>query len=122
MLLVSDECEGHPARDAIPLPLRPRRTKNETRNPPRDFGTVHFVFGAKVCPQGWFFVHQHKKVKQQPDKRAVFKQRHVSKNQALAENGAHYRCVHRISHITIQAGNNQMARWEDRRRRAQAQL
>src|SRR5260370_11330163 len=93
---------------------------SETWNPPWDFGAEYFVLRAKACSQGRLFVNQHKKVEQQPDKRAVFKQRHVSKNQALTENGAHYRYVHWISNITIQAGNNPMARWEDRRRRAEA--
>ena len=93
---------------------------SETWNPPRNFGAECSVLRAKACPQGRFFVNQHKEVKQQPDKPAVFKQHHVSKSQALAENGAHHGYVHGISNITIQAGNNQVACWEDRRRRAQA--
>src|SRR5439155_23605054 len=60
------------------------------------------------------------RVKQQPDKPTVFKQRDVSENQALTENRDHHRDVHWISDITIQSGNNQMASWEDRRRRAHA--
>ncbi len=59
-------------------------------------------------------------MKQQPDKPAVFKEHHVCENQALTENGAYHRYVHRISDITIQPGNNQMAGWEDRRRGAHA--
>jgi hypothetical protein len=59
-------------------------------------------------------------VKQQPDERAVFEQREVSEDQALTENGANDGYVHRISDITIESGNNQMASWEDRRGRADA--
>ena len=92
----------------------------ETWNPPRDFGAEKVVLRAKTCLKGQFFVNQHKKVKQQPYKAAVFKERHVSENQALTENGAHHRYVHRISDITIQSGNDQMAGWEDRRGRAHA--
>src|SRR5215472_3735718 len=91
----------------------------ETWNPPRDFGAEYFVLRTKTCPQGRFFVDQYKKVKQQPDKAAICKQSHVSKYQALTENGAHHGHVHRISDVTIQASNNQMAGWENRRRRAQ---
>src|SRR5260221_13949148 len=56
-------------------------------------------------------------MKQQPDKSAVLKEHHVSKNQSLTQNGAHHGDVHRISDITIQPRNNQMAGWEDWRRR-----
>src|SRR6202034_3169463 len=59
-------------------------------------------------------------VKQQPDKRAVFRHRSVSENHALAENSAGHCHVHRISDISIKSGHDQMAGWEYRRRRAQA--
>ena len=92
----------------------------EAWNPPRDFGAEGFVLRSKTCPEGRFFVNQHKHVKQQPDNPAVFKQCDVSENQALTENRDHHRYVDWISDITIQSGNNQMAGWEDRRRRAHA--
>jgi len=38
----------------------------------------------------------------------------------LAENRAHHRYRHRISNVTIQSGDHQVAGWEDRRRRSQA--
>jgi hypothetical protein len=60
----------------------------EKWNPPRDFGAICLIFRAETCPQSRFFVKQHKKVKQQPDKPAICKQRRVSKKRALTENGA----------------------------------
>jgi hypothetical protein len=59
-------------------------------------------------------------VKQQPDKPAAGKQLPASENQALTGNGDRHRYVHRVPDITIQSRNNQMAGWEDRRRRAHA--
>ena len=87
-------------------------------NPPRDLSAENFVVRAETCSQGRFFVDQHKKMKQQPDKSTVCKERHVSKNQGLTQNGAHDRDVHRISDKAIQPGDNQMAGREYRRRRA----
>src|SRR5439155_5141436 len=94
--------------------------RGEAWNPPRHFGAERFVLRPKTRLEGRLFVNQHKRVKQQPDKPAVFKQRDVSENQGLTENRHHYRYVHWIADITIQAGHNQMTGWEDRRRGAHA--
>src|SRR5580704_13366843 len=95
-------------------------TRSKAWNPPWDFNAERFVLRSKTCPEGWLFVNQHKPVKQQPDKPAVFQHRDISENQALTEDCDHHRHVHWISNITIQTGNNQMAGRKDRRRRAQA--
>src|SRR2546427_9530461 len=94
--------------------------RGQAWNPPRDFVAESFVLRTKACPEGRLFVNQYKRVKQQPDKPTVFKQRDISENQALTENRDHHRDVHWISDITIQSGNNQMASREYRRRRAHA--
>src|ERR1035441_7713690 len=93
---------------------------SETRNPPRDFDAETPVLGAKTRPQGRLFVNQHEHRKRQPDKAAVFDQRDASEKQALSENGAHHRYVHRIPDIAIESGNHQMAGWEGRRGRTDA--
>src|SRR5437899_10611609 len=73
--------------------------RGQAWNPPRDFVAESFVLRTKACPEGRLFVNQYKRVKQQPDKPTVFKQRDISENQALTENRDHHRDVHWISDI-----------------------
>ena len=69
--------------------------------------------------QNRLFIKQHEKMKQDPDKPAVFQQSYVPEEQSLAEDSAHHRHVHRIPYITIESRHNQVACRKDWRRRAQ---
>ncbi len=50
------------------------------------------------------------------NQRAIGEHACVFKNQPLTGDGGQHGEIHRIPHITIEAGDHQMARWKNRRR------
>ncbi len=59
-------------------------------------------------------------MEEKPDHSAVCQESRVPQDQALTENEAHDRHVHRISDIAIETSYNQMTGWKDGRGGAQA--
>src|SRR6516165_9430759 len=93
---------------------------SQSGNPSGNLGAESLVLGTEGRLKGRFFIREHKKVKEQPHETAVPDKARISQNQTLAENRAGNRDIHGIADVAVQAGNNQMASWENGRRRADA--
>ena len=91
----------------------------KTRNPSRDLPAIRLVFGSIGSPQLRFFVRQNEPKKGGPDEGCVEQQGDASEQQALAENDRHDSNIHGISHVTVEAFDDETLRGQDRRGGAQ---
>jgi hypothetical protein len=96
------------------LPRDRSAPRSQAGNPPRDIRVEFLVLTPKALAQGRLFVEKNKEVESRPHCNTVFKNADAAEKQPLTENQRHDGNIHGISHVPIQAADNQMLRRQDR--------
>ena|ERR1700730_4741808 len=96
------------------------RAKAEPGNPSGNVRGEAGVFAPELPSEGRLFIGANEELKCQPDQKAIDEDAWISKKHRVAEDDREHADVHRISNISIQAGDDEMLGGQDRGRRSDA--
>jgi hypothetical protein len=88
------------------------------RNPTSDPLSVLIVRLSKALSQGGLFVYDDEEIRAREPDRPINGERHGMRHQRFAQNDHCYAEIHWISHVPVEAANDQVPRGIDRGERA----
>src|SRR6516165_12418095 len=78
------------------------------RNPPSHVRAVALVLLGELLAERWLLVAEHEQKEGRPHDRSVLEHRYAAEQEALTDDQRGDRDVHRIAHVPIEPGDNEV--------------